>query len=150
MKLEILDSNGNIISSSNVEDCLYDATDFYNMYNNGFRFRVDGFLVNLGAVKPDPFSIANSPSKNESSTNTDDSTCDGKNTNNNESTINEDAVLEDVNTKRSNSTQVRCIETGQVWESQAKLAKILDIKPSKLNYLIKNKKSFNGYTFEKL
>ena len=120
-------------STSNVLP--YDAQTLSVLDKSGYKFELDGKIVSLPALKaafanPVDVTTINTEKSDTPST----------------ATI---APVSATITSKSDK-RVRCVETGEIYESQSAAAKALKIDPAQVSDSIKTGRKRSGYTFEKV
>lgn len=151
MKLEIINTLGQVVCTTEFETSSYDLETLRTMSKAGYRFRLDGRLVSFGNISKNvtPSTKINRPKETQSVIHEDvlpeDNVAVPV-----ESAVDESAPADVMDTHITlTSRTVKCIETGQFWENQSKAAKELGIDPSYISQSIRTGKPYKGMTFEK-
>lgn len=166
MKLEIINTLGQVACTTEFETSSYDLETLRTMSKAGYRFRLDGRLVSFGNISKNvtPSTKINRPKETQSvihdtpiSKSTQPETAESIVESipvSTSLTVSEGAAdstatrAEDIPVTLTSRT-VRCIETGQMWGNQSLAAKELGIDASYISQSIKTGKPYKGMTFEK-
>lgn len=105
-------------------ECIPSPSQLQSMKEQGFTFKIDGVVRSINQIIATNF----------------------------ETTDTVDSVLteKDSSNVKITSRSIRCIETGQIFATQAEAGKYLHIDPAYISDAIKRKISYKGYTFEKV
>lgn len=143
MLYEVINQDGKVMAGTTYKSCIYPMDLMIRMNENGWRFRIDGKLVPKTNFKSSmEQAIANAVCEHGTEYNPDgDEPSEKKST----PTVNSEPVKR---TRRGG--KVRCIDTGEIYNSQSEAAKDLKIDPAQVSDSIKTGRPRSGYTFEKV
>lgn len=128
----IRDSDKRRMFKSTSDKLPYDNQTLTIMAKAGYKFELDGKIVSLSELKAAFAGPITEPTQN------------------NDKADSRPISPVSATIKSNLGKKVRCIETGEIYDSQACAAKALNIDPAQVSDSIKTGRKRSGYTFEKV